>query len=954
MFTKDALRKRFSQDWKKQYQVELFREKGFIRKTCRCGKSFWTLDPDREICGDSSCEPYGFIGKPITNVKWDYISAWKEYEKFFVKNGHTSVKRYPVVDRWRPDLFFTIASIQDFQRLDKGKMVFEFPSDPLIVPQMCLRFGDIPNVGVTGRHHTSFIMPGQHSFGDYWKDRCIELNFKFLNGVMGIPEKELIYIEDVWAMGDFSAFGPSVETFSKGNELVNSVFMQYTRTGDSYKELARKVIDVGWGYERLVWFSNGTPTTYDVAFGPVIKWMKKQTGFKDTKLFNDYATLAGNLNLDEVRNITEEKMRIARKLGMDPEKLRDVIEPMQALYAIADHTKSLLFAVTDGSIPSNVGGGYNLRVILRRALSLIKEFSFNLDLNKIAELHAKHLRPMFPELNDGLKSFSDIIYTEVFRNEKTIARGRSLAMKAMEKGINESELKTLYTSHGVSPETIKKMYKIVGVEFEIPEDFYARLTEQHSSGEKEYEKEELKFDVTKLPETKRLYYESPEKREFKAKVIKAFGDWAVLDQTLFYPTGGGQPSDQGTLSSGGKQSAVTDVQKIGDVILHKAPGLKEGQEVKGMIDWERRFRLMQMHTATHIVAGAARKVIGSHIWQAGASKGLESSRIDLTHYKPFTDNELKRIEELANDIIKRGLVVDAKVMDRGDAESKYGFVLYQGGASPGKKVRVISIHGVDVEACGGTHLLNTKDAESIRIIRTERVQDGVNRLEYTVGQAAREFEKSQEELLKQSLDAMEGLGKPRLKFSQDDIRKAADALSVDPAHIPATISKFAKETLAMAGDINKMRREQKQREEPLEGQALYKRMAKSESLEEASSLIFELWKHMKKESERLQKSGASDRASSLIAKARDNEVFEVVHGSRKDLIETADQMLREKPELSVILANEAGEIIGMSRTKDMSKVIKDICSAAGGSGGGRPGMAQGKAELSKLLKIMGR
>ncbi|RLJ06455.1 MAG: alanine--tRNA ligase, partial [Candidatus Aenigmatarchaeota archaeon] len=231
MLTKEGLKKEFEKNWKKHYEVELFREKGFIRKKCpNCGKNFWTLDPDRKLCGDPPCENYGFIGKTITKGKWDYIETWKQFEKFFVKEGHTSIPRYPVIDRWRPDLFFTIASIQDFQRLDQGNMVFEYPANPLVVPQVCLRFNDISNVGVTGRHHTSFIMSGQHAFGypkeGYFKDRCMELNFGFLHRVMGIPETEITYIEDLWTMPDFSAFGPSIEAFSKGLELVNHVFMQ--------------------------------------------------------------------------------------------------------------------------------------------------------------------------------------------------------------------------------------------------------------------------------------------------------------------------------------------------------------------------------------------------------------------------------------------------------------------------------------------------------------------------------------------------------------------------------------------------------------------------------------------------------------------------------------------------------------------------------------------------------
>ena len=262
-----------------------------------------------------------------------------------------------------------MASIQDFQRIDQGNMVFEYPAKSLIVPQMCLRFNDIPNVGVTGRHHTSFIMSGQHSFGGYWKDRCIELNFRFLTEVMGVPDTELTYKEDLWTMPDFSAFGPCIETFSKGLELVNSVFMQFTRKGNSYRELPLKVIDVGWGHERLCWFSQGTPTGYDAVFEPVISFMKKQIGLQDNEILKKYARLAGNLNFDEALDLKKARQGIARSLGLTAKELHDLIEPMQSLYAIADHTKTLLFAASDGGIPSNTGGGYNLRVLLRRALS---------------------------------------------------------------------------------------------------------------------------------------------------------------------------------------------------------------------------------------------------------------------------------------------------------------------------------------------------------------------------------------------------------------------------------------------------------------------------------------------------------------------------------------------------------------------------------------------------------
>ncbi|MFH1222121.1 MAG: alanine--tRNA ligase-related protein [Candidatus Micrarchaeota archaeon] len=174
--SKDVLRARFSGEPDKYYRVALFDELGFKRRRCSCGKWFWTLNPEQEKCPDPPCTQYGFIGQKIGKLRKDYIGTWRAIERFFVKNGHTAVPSYPTVCRWFPGLYFTIASIVAFQRSVGGEPVFEFPSNPLIIPQVCLRFSDIPNVGVSGRHHTSFIMIGQHSLYDgspkgYWKDR---------------------------------------------------------------------------------------------------------------------------------------------------------------------------------------------------------------------------------------------------------------------------------------------------------------------------------------------------------------------------------------------------------------------------------------------------------------------------------------------------------------------------------------------------------------------------------------------------------------------------------------------------------------------------------------------------------------------------------------------------------------------------------------------------------------
>jgi alanyl-tRNA synthetase len=972
MPTKKALMERFRKSPEKYWKVSLFREKGFERRRCvKCGKYFWSLDPERRLCGDPPCENYGFIGSPPTRVRWDYIQAWKAFEKFFMKSGHASVPRYPVIDRWRPDLFFTIASIQDFQRLDKGNMTFEYPANPLIVPQVCLRFPDIQNVGVTGRHHTSFVMSGQHAFGHpregYFKDRCIELNFSFLNKVMGIPERDLTYIESVWAMPDMSAFGPSMETVSKGLELVNSVFMQFTWSGTSFRELPKKVIDVGWGHERLVWFSQGTHTSYDAVFGPVTNWLRKRTGLRDTALLERYASLSGGLDTGEISNVKKVREGIARRLGVSVRELAEVVEPSQALYAIADHTKTLLFAITDGGIPSNAGGGYNLRVLLRRMLSFIKEFEFDIDPARLAELHVRYLNPMFPEMSSGLDNFSRIMEIEGERYEKTLEKAGLLIQRELRsgRGIDSDTMTRLYTSNGITPELVERVAREQGVRFSVPEDFYARITKGHMAGEGEGYA--LNVDVSGLPKTRTLFYEKPYDRKFRAAVIARFGDWIVLDRTLFYSEGGGQLSDRGILWLGKREFKVLDVQRLDDVILHRVdrPGaFRKGQAVRGEIDWERRYTLMKMHTCTHIIAGAARRVIGSHVWQAGAKKGLDSSRIDLTHYRPFTHEELEEIERLANDIINKDMPVRSGFMSRGEAEKAYGFTLYQGGASPGKTVRVVNTaNGFDVEACGGTHLESTGEVGMVKIMRTERIQDGVNRLVYACSRPAFDYLKGQEAIVREIVQTLSGTPllarASRALRTEGDIasetRAAAAVLSVEPSMLPRTFKRFMNEIGRGHEQLNRLRTDLNLRTRPLEEEAFFlNHSGQLSGLKDLAEAVFGIWKEQKKALQGLREQAARSRAARLITKARGDRILEVIPGETNALIETGNHILKINPDLTVILANQAGDIIAMSRVRDASRVLKEILERTGGSGGGGRELAQGRLELSKLMKILPR
>ncbi|MFP3289588.1 MAG: alanine--tRNA ligase [Candidatus Micrarchaeota archaeon] len=746
---KEALREEFSKHYKDYYSTELFEREGFKRRRCKiCGRYFWSIE-DRDTCDDPSHTKYTFFKENPINIK--YVDFWKKFEEFFRKNGHEVIKRYPVVSRWRPDLYFTIASIQDFQRLENGVMNFEYSANPLIVPQICLRFSDIENVGVTGRHFTSFMMAGQHAFNwpkeGYWRDRTIELNFEFLTKVLGVKKEKLVYHEDVWAMGDFSEFGPCLESFSQGNELVNSVFTQFQSFNGKVSELPGKVVDVGWGFERLLWFYTGHENAYEAVFHDELERLRKELGIKYNKeLFHSFSELAGSLNADEVKDLAKLEHEIFEKTGITKEVYRNELRPLQALYSILDHTRTLLFAITDGALPSNIGGGYNLRVILRRSFSFIDEYKFNIDITELAERLANELKPLYPELSENIDVFRKVVEIERKRydNSKEHARKIVSDLLAKKKELSAETIKNLYESHGVTPEFLKSVAEEKGVSIEIPENIYSSIIESDFA-RKEKEKK-INIELPELPKTEQLYYSFA--TESKSTILFVKDNYLVLDKTPFYPEGGGQEADHGTING----IEVVDVQKLGDVIVHvmkeRVEGndkFKVGELAEAKVDIERRNRLIAHHTATHLISATCREVLGKHAWQEGSNKGFSKAHIDIAHYDKLSESEVKEIERRVNEKIFNGIKVSVEEMERGEAEGRFGFTIYQGHGIPAKKMRIVIITSkdgklIDAEACGGLHAVNREHLLGIiKIINTSRVHDGVVRLEYVAGPAALDY-----------------------------------------------------------------------------------------------------------------------------------------------------------------------------------------------------------------------
>ncbi|MCL4404627.1 glycine--tRNA ligase subunit alpha, partial [Candidatus Marsarchaeota archaeon] len=473
MITKNELIGEFSKKPELYYNTKLFETEGFVRKKCKgCGKFFWTADESREYCGDSEHEGYSFMKQNPEDVSLE--GFWSKFSKFFKDNGHEIIDRYPVVSRWRQDLYFTIASIQDFQRIENGNMSFEYNANPLLVPQMCLRFNDIPNVGVTGRHFTSFIMAGQTAFNypkeGYWRDKTIELNFEALTKIVGVKKKDITYIEDVWAMGDFSEFGPSLEAYSGGLEMVNNVFTQFEYSNGVRKELKGKVVDVGWGLERLVWFKSGAQTAYDPVFKNALSYLHKSTGIKpNIALYSKVAGAFGKIDLSELKSFDDVELKAVETAGLSKADYYDIIKPMQAAYAIVDHAKTLLFAVTDGALPSNVGGGYNLRIILRRIFDFVSKYHMEFDMKELLSLIAKSMSHMYPELSENIEDMLKIIGVERQRYDNTKSAAIKTVTTIIEKHekITPERMRTLYESNGITPDLINSVAASKGVTLEL-------------------------------------------------------------------------------------------------------------------------------------------------------------------------------------------------------------------------------------------------------------------------------------------------------------------------------------------------------------------------------------------------------------------------------------------------------------------------------------------------------
>ena len=748
------------------FDLPFFREHGFVRKLCpHCGEHYWTQDETSETCGDAPCIDYDFIGDPPTNKQYTNSEMREKFLSYFERNNHSRVAPYPVVARCRDDLMFTIASIIDFQPyVTEG--ILPPPANPLVVSQPCLRFEDIDLVGITaGRHLTIFEMGGHHAFnyegGEqvYWKDKTVEYHHGLALEI-GVPSESVKYKEGIWAGGGNAGF--CLEPTVGGLEISTLVFMQYRVVNGEWIQMPINIVDTGYGIERWTWLSQGSCSGFHAIYGPVLDKTIEWAGMNlDESLLSELAKYSYLIDLN---NQEEERRNIAKKVGIEYEQLIDTLYPVEGIYGAIDHTKAMAFILSEGIVPSNVKEGYLTRMLFRRGYRLLRRAGIEDRMPDLVKLQIDFWGDDFPQLRKMEDEILEMVKVEDRKYRETLNRGKSMVQRHVKKNkkVSMDQLVEFYESHGLTPEDVQDAAKEIGTALKVPGDFYTLMSRKHMGEGKEkkiVEKEgaDLAKRLEELPSTRRIFYEKPYDKEMNAKVIEVIeGTKVILNQTVFYAEGGGQISDQGVLIVGDAEYRVKDVQSIEGVIIHNVdrPGIKKDDKVHGIIDWDRRISLMRAHTSTHIIIGAARKVLGEHAWQAGASKTVERARLDISHYARITREEVEEIEHLANMVVREGRQVTCKFMQRDKAEKKYGLRLYQGGAVPGKEIRIVDMGDWDVEACGGTHLANTSEIGFIKIVDTERVQDGVERLVFASGPHALDEVQRREALLMEAADLM--------------------------------------------------------------------------------------------------------------------------------------------------------------------------------------------------------
>jgi len=751
---------------------------------------------------------------------------------YFKNAGHEIVPSSPLVPRNDPTLMFTNAGMVQFKNVFTG--LEKRPYVRATSSQKCVRAGgkhnDLDNVGYTARHHTFFEMLGNFSFGDYFKDRAIELAWNLVTKEFGLPKDKLIatvYIDDdqafdlwkkiaglpesrilriagsdnFWQMGDTGPCGPCSEIFydhgdkipggppgspdAEGDrfiEIWNLVFMQFEQhAGGQRTNLPRPSIDTGMGLERIAAVLQGTHDNYAIDL---------------------FRALIG---------------AIAELTKVSPDG------PQKASHrVIADHLRASAFLIADGVLPSNEGRGYVLRRIMRRAMRHAELLGAREPLMwRLVPVLVREMGQAYPELVTAEKLITDTLRLEETRFRNTLERGLSILeeeTKALKRGdsLKGETAFTLYDTYGFPLDLTQDALRPRGIGVDL-DAFNAAMEKQRATaraswaGSGEAAASTAWFPIReKLGATEFLGYETEaaegvvtalmrdgqEVDELKAGESGA----VVVNQTPFYGESGGQVGDSGTMSADGVRFVVADTQKeAGDLLVHQGKveqgTLKRGMALSLNVDHARRSAIRRNHSATHLLHEALRQVLGDHVAQKGSLVAPDRLRFDFSHPKPMTADEIERVEDMANDYVLQNSPVTTRLMALDDARASGARALF--GEKYGDEVRVVAMGeaggntmGWSVELCGGTHVRRTGDIGLIFGVADSGVAAGVRRIEALTGTGARKAAHNVVQLAKAASS--------ELKVSLEDLPERIAKLLDEHKKLERDLSD-ARKKLAMGG-----------------------------------------------------------------------------------------------------------------------------------------------------------
>ncbi|MCK6257864.1 alanine--tRNA ligase [Fictibacillus sp. KIGAM418] len=839
---------------------------------------------------------------------------------FFQEKGHSVEPSASLVPHEDPSLLWINSGVATLKKYFDGRVI---PENPRIVnAQKSIRTNDIENVGITARHHTFFEMLGNFSIGDYFKEEAIIWAWEFLtdpkwigfdpemlsvtihpeddeafdiwNKTVGVPAERIIRLEgNFWDIGEGPS-GPNTEIFyDRGEtygkdpedpelypggendrylEVWNLVFSEFNHNPDgTYTPLPKKNIDTGMGLERMVSVIQNVPTNYDTdLFIPVIRMTEQLSG---------------------------------SKYGVSK-------ETDTAFKVIADHIRTVAFAVSDNALPSNEGRGYILRRLIRRATRFAKQIGLDRPfMFELVPTVADIMVDFYPEVKEKVPFIQRVIKNEEERFHETINEGLAILEDVIQK-------EKASGSSTIAGKDAFKLYDTFGFPFELTEEYAAEhnMEVDRAGFEKEMEAQRerarsARQDVDSMQVQGGVLSDIKTNSEFvgydeersTSKVLETLQNGervdllgegeegqVILDLTPFYAESGGQVADQGTIIGEGVELYVKDVQKAPNgqnlhTVMVVKGSLRTGIEVVAQVNAEKRAAIVKNHTATHLLHQALKDVLGTHVNQAGSQVAPGRLRFDFSHFGSISPEELERIEEIVNQKIWKTIAVDKMLKPIDEAKAMGAMALF--GEKYGKVVRVVQIGDYSLELCGGCHVHNTSEIGLFKILSETGIGAGTRRIEAVTGQEAYQAMKEQVQVLRDAAAI--------LKTSTKEVPHRIETLQ-------SQIRELQREKEALSSKLGNMEAGSLINEKvEVNGVSLIVKKVNAADMNGLRSIVDDLKNKLS--------------SGIVVLGAVNNDKVNIVAGVTKDLI---------------------------SKGYHAGNLVKEVASRCGGGGGGRPDMAQ--------------